>query len=115
MPKFFIHFKIQIERYSIRPTIYTIIVALLLSRLCDGFHLSCEMDLFTGYFLIWQIMSVMNEWESERLPLSSLLFYRGLICVVMGFMTYAVYDFLFRYFPMKYNFLGVWVLSLVDM
>ena len=100
--------------YSIRPIIYTIIYSLLIARFCDGFNLCCPLDIFTVYFFIWQIMFIITEWESNKLPLISLTFCRGWLCIMPASMTYLIHDTVFRYLPIQVNLLLVWSSAFID-
>ncbi|CAF3694408.1 unnamed protein product [Rotaria sp. Silwood1] len=100
--------------YNIRPVIYTIINSLLLARFCHSFNICCQFDIFTVYFLIWQIMFLITEWELEKLPFISLSFYRGWLCIMPAFHMYFLYDFFFRRLPIEVNFLYIWLFAIAD-
>jgi hypothetical protein len=101
--------------YNIRSIIFTIINSLLLARFCDAFNLRCQLDIFTVYFLIWQIMFLLTEWEFQNLPLISLTFYQGWLCIMQSFLIYFIHDFFFGLLPIEVNFLCIWILALADM
>jgi hypothetical protein len=101
--------------YNIRSAIYTIINSLLLARFCHAFNICCQFDIFTVYFLIWQIMFVTTEWELEKLTLISHTVYRGWLCIMPAFLMYFLYDFFFRLLPIEVNFLYIWLLAIADM
>jgi len=107
-------FDIEKSTYSIRPIIYTIIYSLLVARFCDAFNLYCPLDLFTVYFLIWQIMFIITEWESDKLPLISLTFYRGWLCIMPASMIFFIHDFVFRYLSIQVNFFLLWLIAFAD-
>ncbi|CAF4888147.1 unnamed protein product [Rotaria socialis] len=100
--------------YSIRSITYTIIYGLLVARFCDAFNLSCPLDIFTVYFLIWQIMFIITEWESNKLPLISLTFYRAWLCIMPASIIFVIHDFVFRYLPIQVNFLLLWLIAFAD-
>jgi hypothetical protein len=101
--------------YKIRPVIRTIISAYLLARFCESVDLWCKLDIFTVYFLIGQFMFFIIRWEFQQLPLLSLTFYQGWLCMSVAFETFFVYDIMFRYLSRQLNFLFFWISSIVDM
>lgn len=105
---------IEKSTYSIRPIIYTIIYSLFAARFYDAFNLSCPLDIFTVYFLIWQIMFIITEWESDKLPLVSLTFYRVWLCKMPASMIFVIHDSVFRYLPIQVNFLIFWLIAFSD-
>jgi len=105
---------IEKSTYSVRPIIYTIIYSLLVARFCDAFNLFCPLDIFTVYFLIWQIMFTITEWESGKLPLISLTFYRGWLCIMPASIMFVIHDYVFRYLPIQVNFLLLWLIAFLD-
>ncbi|CAF1413848.1 unnamed protein product [Rotaria magnacalcarata] len=100
--------------YNFRAVIYTIIQTFFLARFCDAFNFSYSLDIFTVYFLVWQVMFLITAWELQILPLISLTFFRGCQCMIPAFIMYFVYDFFFRLLPMEVNFLLIWIFALAD-
>ncbi|CAF3513389.1 unnamed protein product [Rotaria socialis] len=84
------------------------------TRFCDAFNFSYSLDIFTVYFLVWQVMFLITAWELQILPLISLTFFRGCQCMIPAFIMYFVYDFFFRLLPMEVNFLLIWIFALAD-
>ncbi|CAF4980248.1 unnamed protein product, partial [Rotaria socialis] len=46
------------------------------------------MDIFTVYFLIWQVTFLIAEWELQSLPLISFTSYRRWLRMLPAFMAY---------------------------
>jgi hypothetical protein len=63
--------------YHTRSVLSTVISPWILGRFCDGRYLWYQVDIFTMYFLIWQIMLIISLWEYNELPLLSVTIYRG--------------------------------------
>jgi hypothetical protein len=85
------------------------------ARFCNGFHIWCELDIFTVYFIIWQFMSLVTKWEKEYFPICSLNIYRGWLCTATAFESFLYYDAIFRYFPSWISFGYIWISSFEDM
>lgn len=103
------------SEYFMARLLYTINCGWFFARLFNSFHIWCELDIFTVYFIIWQFMSLMIKWQIERFPLFSLNFYRGCLCIVTAFEGFLAYDAIFRYLPLYVNFGCMWILSIEDM
>ncbi|UJR37449.1 hypothetical protein I4U23_030152 [Adineta vaga] len=59
-------------------------------------------------------MFIITEWESNKLPLISLNFYRGWFCIISASMTFLIYDIIFRYLSVQFNFLLLWLITFYD-
>ena len=75
-----------------------------MGRFFDSFALWYQVDVFTVYFLIWQLMFVLTQWEYEQLPLLSTTFYQGWLCLLVASQAFVVYDVVFRYLPPSFKF-----------
>ncbi len=64
----------------------------LISRLCNVLNLSCQVDVFTVYFVVWQFTYVFSEWISHELPWFSFNLQRGLLCLWMSFSAIIFHD-----------------------
>ncbi len=94
---------------------HTITTSWFFARFCNGFHIWCEFDIITVYFINWQWMSLITKWEKEYFPLFSLNIYRGWLCIKTAFEAFFLYDAIFRYFPLWMNFGYIWISSVEDM
>lgn len=86
-----------------------------LIRFCIGFNIWCKLDIFTVYFLIWQFMSLMNNWDKQYLPVFSINLYRGWLCLTTALIAFLYYDAIFRYLPSWMCFVYLWITSVRDM
>ena len=88
--------------------------AWLLARWCDSFHFWYPLDIFTVYFLIWQIIYLMFQWCYRQLSWPCLIFYQASICIVTAIEAFIFYDLFFRYFP-SVTIIMIWLACYDDM
>lgn len=78
---------------------------------------SSESLVSTGYihclFFHWTVQCF--KWEFQQLPLLSITFYRGWLCMSMPFETFIAHDIMFRYWPLQFNFFFFWISATIDM
>jgi hypothetical protein len=97
------------------PVVYTIFISWLTGRFWDGLNLWYKIDVFTVYFVIWQILFVIHKWERKQVPVLSRNFYRGWLCLLMACQAIVFYDAIFSYLPFLHMFNYFWIHSIDDM
>jgi len=111
----FCRFDLDKDTHCNRSVFYTIISAWILGRYCDGLYLWYQVDIFTIYFFIWQIMFIISQWEFQELPLLSITIYRGWLCLGIATNAFMFHDNLVRYLPFVFRFCLFWTSSIKDM
>jgi len=107
-------------RYGVRVTKYErhgmalIINVWFIARLCNSFNLSCQVDAFTVYFFIWQLVYISSKWNSDELPSFSFYLLQGFLCLSMSLFALTTHDLIFRYFPINLKVVFVWIFGLDD-
>ena len=97
------------------PSIYTITGIWLLGRFFDKIHLEYQVDIFTMYLLVWQLMFIAVKWEFEQYAIFSLTFYRGWLCFLMACNAFIFHDTACRYLPAPIIWMWFWLFSIKDM
>jgi hypothetical protein len=97
-----------------RPIIQTSMIVWLLARFCDGKYLYYEVDIITVYFLIWQCTYVMCKWEDHDFSYPLLILQQGSFCISISLLTFLLYDYEYRFFPIQISFALLWLWSLYD-
>ena len=89
----------------------------LLARFCDAFHLWCQMDVVTVYFLIGQWALIRLQWQFKRLPVISTTtyIYRGYLCLAMAAEAFIMHDIIFRYLPRCFSLAFFWIHAVLDL
>ncbi len=108
-------FDLDKNTYHTHSVFYTIISAWIVGRFFDGRYLWYQVDIFTMYFLIWQIMLIISLWEYNELPLLSVTIYRGWLCLGIATNAFMFHDNLVRYLPFVFRFCLFWTSSIKDM
>ncbi len=85
----------------------------LLARLCDNIYLWHQIDVFTIYFIVWQISYLMNQWCMHELSWASLILHKGSICVISTLIALVFYELFFHY-SIPYNFVWWWLIAFDD-
>ena len=87
------------------------------ARFCDAFHLWCQMDALTVYFLIGQWTLIRLRWQFKRLPVISTTtyIYRGYLCLAMAAEAFIMHDIIFRYLPRCFSLAFFWIHAVLDL
>lgn len=86
----------------------------LIARLCNSLNLGCQLDVFTVYFIIGQLIFVYFKWISLELPWFSFILQQGLLCLYQSFAAFIIHDISFRYVPIYLKFAFLCYFSFKD-
>ena len=70
------------------------------ARFCIKWNIWCGFDMFAVYLVVYQIMSVITKWETQRLLHFSLTIFRGWLCLSTAFQAFLLYDAIGQYLPL---------------
>jgi hypothetical protein len=101
-------------RKNARPIIFTLITVWFVTRFCNALRFQCQIDVFTVFFLIWQLISSICKWQSHELLCFSFTLHQTTFCTFVAFVSYAYYDIIFRYLPVRYKFGILWFHAVKD-
>jgi hypothetical protein len=86
-----------------------------LARYCSSINIWFEIDIFTIYLFLWQLVYSICNWVDQSLPYISFTLHQILSCLYMSFLSYMLYDIILQYFSAYINFGYLWITSIVDM
>jgi hypothetical protein len=86
----------------------------LIARLFNALNLSCQVDVFTVYFLVGQFMYVVSKWILHELPWFSFTVQQGLLCLRCSFNALIVHDIYFRHFSIYLKVAFLWYTAFGD-
>lgn len=95
--------------------IKVILIVWLLSRYCEDKKVCFRVDVLTVYLFLWQCTYLMCKWEDHGLSCPLLILQQGSLCISISLTAYFYYDLMFKYLPIQFNFVLLWLWSLYDM
>lgn len=93
---------------------YLLQIVWLIARLCNSLNLSCQMDIITIYFIVWQFQCVICKWIFHELPWFSFNIQQGLLCLCMSYFALQLNDICFRYLSIYFKIAFLWCYALED-
>lgn len=109
------------RKYQIEPVkknakfvVSTLIAVWLAARFFNVLYLSCPIDIFTVFFVFWQLICLICKWHSFELPFFSFTLQQASLCISSAFISYAHYDIVLRYLPVQYRFILLWFIAIED-
>jgi hypothetical protein len=109
-----IRYPIEPVKKNIEPLVFTLFAVGFVARFCNALSFRCQIDVFTVFFLMWQFTFLIYKWYTWKLPWFSFTLHQTSLCTYMAFISYAFYDMVLRYFPVRYKFGFLWFLAIKD-
>ncbi len=114
LPFFLFHFVRQLQNIMVL-LLLMITTNWLVARYCDTIDMGYEVDIFTVYFFVWQLVCLIYKWLHQDLPMLSFTLHQKATCLSMAFCAFIEYDIIFRFAPTYAGFAFVWLMSTLDM
>ncbi len=99
----------------LKPIILTILVSWLITRYFDNKNIYNKMDVLSIYFIVWQFIYPLSQWEDLELKCPLLIIQQATCCASPSIMAFLFHDIAFVYFPFQFKIIWLWLYSLYDM
>ncbi len=93
---------------------FTLIIVWFATRFCNATSFQCQIDVFTVFFLFWQLIFLIYKWRCQELPWFSFTLHQALLNICVAFISYAAYDMVLRYLQLRYKIALLWFLAVRD-
>jgi hypothetical protein len=107
-------YQIELVKKNAKFVAFTLIVVWFAGRFFNVLYLSCPIDVFTVFFVFWQLIYLICKWHSFELPYFSFTLHQASLCIFTAFISYASYDIVLRYLPVQYRFILLWFVAIED-
>jgi prepilin signal peptidase PulO-like enzyme (type II secretory pathway) len=107
-------YQIELVKKNAKFIVFTLIVVWYAARFFNALSLSCQIDVFTVFFVVWQFIYLICKWHAQELPYFSFTLYQASLCIFTAFISYASYDIVLRYLPVQYKFVFLWLIAIQD-
>lgn len=84
------------------------------TRFCNALGFRCQIDVLTIFFLFWQFTFLIEKWYSLELSCFSFTLHQASLCIFVAFISYAFYDVVLRYLPVRYRLGLLWFFAIKD-
>ena len=97
------------------PFVFLNISTWFLARYCNSINIAYEVDIFTAYFFVWQLICLIYKWIHQDLPYFRYCLHQMASCFYTAFLAFILHDVVIRYLGTITSFAIVWIMSILDM